>query len=433
LINGHGWGNFSLRDMKETRSIVQRASRFRDFFALERNIIVLASSTFLLGCGENLWAKFLPKYLQALGASIGLVGLFGTLQEFTDTIYQYPGGRITDRIGRKNALVLFTGIGFLGYFIYLIASNWPVIFVGLLFAMGLSLAQPAIFALIGDSLPRGKRAMGFTIQSILKRLPIVIAPPIGGLLLGSYGIKGGIRLGLSASLALTLLAVFLQKRCYTETFVPVKKNSKGSSSLSRWRALNPSLKALLSADCLVRFGDRLMKIFVIFWAMDSIGATAFQFGLLTGLQMAVSILSYIPIARLADRGSRLPFVALSFFFLPMFPLVLFFAKSFTWLIFAFLVAGLREIGEPPRKALIVDLAPNEIRGEVVGIYYALRGFVVMPAAAIGGIIWSFQPQVAFLTSIVIGLSGFLLLLTRVKEPGKPVLVRRIFKGTIGRR
>lgn len=412
--------------MKKSRPIAQRISRFRGFFALERNIIVLASSTFLLGWGENLWAKFLPKYLQALGASIGLVGLFGTLQEATDTIYQYPGGRITDRIGRKNALILFTGIGFLGYLLYLIAPHWPLIFVGLPFAMGLSLAQPAIFALIGDSLPRGKRAMGFTVQSILKRLPIVIAPPIGGFLLGSYGVKGGIRMGLTASLALTVLAVFLQKRYYAETFTPAGGKGKKGSPLAKWRALNPSLKSLLSADCLVRFGDRLVKIFVIFWVMDYIGATAFQYGLLAGLQMVISILSYIPIAWLADRRSRLPFVALSFLFLPMFPLALLFSQSFTWLILAFLVAGLREIGEPPRKALIVDLAPQEIRGEVVGIYYALRGFVVMPAAALGGIIWSFQPKVAFLASIIIGLSGFLLLLTRVKEPGKPSLVHRIF-------
>lgn len=421
------------RNMKEAKPTAQKSAGLRDLFALERNIIVLASSTFFLGCGENLWAKFLPKYLQALGASIGLVGLFGTLQEFVDTIYQYPGGRLTDRIGRKNALVLFTGISFGGYLLYLIAPHWLLIFIGLLFAMSLSLAQPAIFALIGDSLPREKRAMGFTIQSILKRLPLVIAPPIGGLLLGSYGIKGGVRVGLLASLALTALAVFLQKRYYEETFASIKESSKGKSAFVRWKALNPSLRSLLSADCLVRFGDRLVKIFVIFWVMDSIGATAFQYGLLTGLQMAVSILSYIPIARMADRGSRLPFVALSFLFLPMFPLVLFFSKSFIWLILAFLVAGLREIGEPPRKALIVDLAPQEIRGEVVGIYYTLRGFAVMPAAAIGGVIWSFKPQAALLISIVIGLAGFFLLLTRVREPGEAVLVRRIFKGTIGRK
>ncbi len=414
--------------MKGTQPATKKFPGIRDFFALERNIIVLASSTFLLGCGENLWAKFLPKYLRTLGASIGLVGVFGTLQEFVDTIYQYPGGRLTDRIGRKNALVIFTGIGFLGYLLYLIAPHWSFIFVGLLFAMGLSLAQPAIFALIGDSLPREKRAMGFTVQSILKRLPIVLAPPLGGILLGKYGIKGGIRLGLIISLALTALVVFLQKRYYTETLSQIGEERKSGSPLARWKGLNPSLKSLLSADCLVRFGDRLVKIFVIFWVMDSIGATAFQYGLLTGLQMVISILSYIPIARLADRGSRLPFVALSFLFLPMFPLVLFFSKSFIGLVLAFMVAGLREIGEPPRKALIVDLAPQEIRGEAVGIYYALRGLAVMPAATIGGVIWAFKPQVAFLISTAIGLAGFFLLLIRVREPGNPILLRKIFCG-----
>ena len=50
------------------------------------------------------------------------------------------------------------------------------------------MASPAIFAVIGDALPKEKRAMGFTVQSILKRVPIVLAPPIGGLLLERLGI-----------------------------------------------------------------------------------------------------------------------------------------------------------------------------------------------------------------------------------------------------
>jgi hypothetical protein len=55
------------------------------------------------------------------------------------------------------------------------------VFIALALAMAWqSMASPAIFAVIGDSLPRERRAMGFTLQSILKRVPIVIAPIVGG-------------------------------------------------------------------------------------------------------------------------------------------------------------------------------------------------------------------------------------------------------------
>jgi hypothetical protein len=36
---------------------------------------------FLLGFGEELWKRYLPKYLEALGAGVGIVGLFGTTKD----------------------------------------------------------------------------------------------------------------------------------------------------------------------------------------------------------------------------------------------------------------------------------------------------------------------------------------------------------------
>jgi len=52
---------------------------------LERNIVAVSVAMFLLALGENLWKRFLPKYLEALGAAIGF---FGTCQDFLDGIYQ---------------------------------------------------------------------------------------------------------------------------------------------------------------------------------------------------------------------------------------------------------------------------------------------------------------------------------------------------------
>jgi len=72
-----------------------------------------------------------------------------------------------------------------------------------------SMASPATFAVIGDSLPRERRAMGFTLQSILKRVPIVIAPVVGGVLIASMGIVKGIHTGLIITLALAALTFLL--------------------------------------------------------------------------------------------------------------------------------------------------------------------------------------------------------------------------------
>src|SRR5207245_11740771 len=134
---------------------IRRVSRLRDFLSLERNVTAASGAVFLLGFGEELWKKFLPKYLEALGASTPVIGLFGTAEDFFDAVYQYPGGWIADRFGRRRAFLIFVALAVIGYLIYLFSPSWPFLFLGLAFVMAWqSMASPAIFAVIGDSLPK---------------------------------------------------------------------------------------------------------------------------------------------------------------------------------------------------------------------------------------------------------------------------------------
>jgi len=131
--------------------------KIANFLSLERNVSLASAAVFLLGLGEELWKKFLPKYLEALGATAPIIGLFGTAENFFDAIYQYPGGWLADRIGRRRAFLTFVVLAATGYLIYLSSRSWPLVFLGLAFAMAWqSMASPAIFAIIGDSLPPGK-------------------------------------------------------------------------------------------------------------------------------------------------------------------------------------------------------------------------------------------------------------------------------------
>src|SRR6266704_4536991 len=181
-----------------------------DYLSLDRNVSIASAAVFILGFGEKLWKKFLPKYLEALGASTPVIGLFGTAEDFFDAIYQYPGGWIADHLGRRRAFLIFIALSSGGYVVYLFSPWWPLLFVALALVMAWqSMASPAIFAIIGDSLPRERRAMGFTLQSILKRLPIVIAPILGGALIASQGTLKGVHTGLLITLALAAITVLL--------------------------------------------------------------------------------------------------------------------------------------------------------------------------------------------------------------------------------
>jgi predicted MFS family arabinose efflux permease len=91
------------------------------------------------------------------------------------------------------------------------------------------------------------------------------------------------------------------------------------------------------------------------------------------------------------------------------------ASSLAGLAAAFVVGGLREVGEPARKALILDLVRPDLRARGVGLYYLLRSLAIAPAATIGGFLWKVSPTVPFLMAGAVGGVGILLFIFTVDE------------------
>lgn len=381
-------------------------SRLRSWLGLERNIAAMLAMFLVLGMGEELWSRFIPKYLEMLGAGAWAVALYGTLKDLLDAVYPYPGGWLADRVGRRSSLLLFAGIAIGGYLLYMAAPSWPWILAGTVLVMAWSsLTLPAIFAVIGDHLPPARRAMGFGVQSTLKRVPIILAPPLGGALIASLGLAGGIRTGLAVTVLLALLGIAILRRSYVES-APPPPDPERLGGL--WRGMDPDLKRLLLADILARWAEGIPKVFILLFVIDVLGGTAVEFGGLTSVQMIAATLVYLPVARLSDRMNRKPFVLLTFAFFALFPLALGLARGGgAWLLAAFVIAGLRETGEPARKALIVDLASAGARGRAVGLYYLIRGLAVFPASLVGGWLWTIDRRLPFYAAFAVGAAGFL--------------------------
>ena len=387
-------------------------SRLVDALGLERNIVAVSVAMFLLALGENLWKRFLPKYLQMLGAPVAAIGLFGTCEDFLDGVYQYPGGWIADRYGRRRALLLFVTLATLGYVLYWLAPSWPFVFVGLVFVMAWSsMASPTLFAVVGDALPRGRRALGFTVQSILRRVPIAIAPILGGLAIAAYGLQTGVHLGLVVTVVLSMVTLGVVSRVN----IPVMPDPVPTHIVAVWRSLPTPLRWLLTSDIFIRTCEGLVDVFLVLYAINVIGISAPAYGVLVAVQMTTAIVSYILVARFADRMGRKPFVMATFAAFALFPVAVVLARDFATLVAAFVVGGLREIGEPSRKALIVDLAAPSLRARSVGLYYLIRSLTIAPAAFIGGLLWEVTPALPFWMAGLIGLVGVVVFAMTVEE------------------
>ncbi len=377
---------------------------------------MLAASLFGLALGEELWQAYIPAYLTALGAGGVAVGLFGSSKDLLDSLYQYPGGWLADRFGRRHALLTFTAVAMAGYAMYALAPGWPFVFIGLLGVMAWKAgAFPTTFAVIGDSLPRDRRAVAFSVQSVLIRLPRVVGAPLGGLLIAGFGMIAGIRVALLVTLVLALVVWMVQYYGYRED-APAKSQVSPGRLRDVLSGMPPSLTRLLTADCLVRIGEGMAASFIILYVTDVRSFSAAEYGVLYAIQQAVAIAFYLPGGRIADVSGRTPVVMLTFIFFAAFPLAVRLASSYPALVAAFVVGGLKEIGEPARKSLIVDLAPDHQRARTVGAYYAIRNFLVVPAGVMGGLLWQRAPHLPLEAAFIVsGIGALVFAFTSVKR------------------
>ncbi len=381
-------------------------------WGIERNTGAAAGAMFLLALGENLWIRFLPKYLEALGAPVLAIGAYGSTEDLLDAVYQYPGGLLGDRYGRQRALLLFLALAAIGYAIVAMASAWPAVLVGMVFVMAWSsMASPTLFAVVGDALPSHRRALGFSIQSILRRLPIAVAPTIGGVLIATHGVRGGVRIGLLVAILLACAALLLVRQL--RLTLPAQHVPLGMRDV--WRSLPGPLRRLLLSDVFIRTCEGMVDVFLVIYALNVVGISAPRFGLLVAVQMVTAIACYLPVARLADRFGRKPFVIATFVAFSLFPVAVVTARGFGGLLLAYVIGGLREMGEPARKALIVDLVPPASRARGIGLYYLVRSLAITPAALIGGALWRITPSLPFLTAGAIGLVGTAIFALTVDE------------------
>ena len=379
--------------------------------ALAQGIIVAAGVTFLMTASEELWKRFVPRYIEALGAPILAVGAYGTLRDFADAMLQYPGGWVTDRFGRRTALRTFIGLAAVGYAAYLWSPTWVLTFAALPFVMcWASAASPTVFAIIGDALPSAHRTIGFTVQSMTRRIPIAIAPALGGVLIARFGVREGVRVGLAVAIAGAALAFTVAGAIdqYATPLAASASQDAGSTSIRDvWSRVPLPLRRLLVSDVLVRTCESLVDVFVVLYATRVIGVTAPQFGALVSIQMVASMVVYFPAAALAQRIGRKPLVVATFVAFALFPLAIIAANTFAGLVVAFVVGGLRETGEPARKASIVDLADPTCRGRTTGLYYLVRSLAITPAALAGGALWSVKPALPFVIASAFGFLGAL--------------------------
>ncbi|MDG5820602.1 MFS transporter [Natronococcus sp. A-GB7] len=415
---------------------------FRQFFSLQRDVLVLSLAMFAFSLGFQMTNRFLPDYLVYLGAGGFVVGLFATLGNVIGAVYPYYGGVVSDRVGSRYALTVFGFLSTFGFAIWLgsayvpaidlgviVFEPWVWVFVGLLLAQcWKSFGIGGHYAIVKQATEPSRLARGFASTETFRRTAFLIAPLIVAALVADQLMPGFLWV-LVIAIVFAVLGTIVQHLLYEADADSVGKEFEGVGQIvDDLQALPDPLRPLLVADTFVRFANGMVYAFfiLVITQLLEIGLTlslpvvgtidlspAAFFGVLLGVEMLVALLTMAPTAKVAEYVGLKPVVGLGFFVYAIFPVLLIFGPQYvggideTWLLIAlFAFSGLRFAGLPAHKALVVGPAEQGAGGRVTGSYYLIRGAIVIPSGALGGFLWQFvDPELSFTIATVIGMIG----------------------------
>jgi MFS family permease len=393
--------------------------------ALNRTVGVVLLSVLFFGLGEQLWNPFFPVYLKAkhdtataeAAGSLGLavllaVGVYACLRNLFEAFCYVGGGQVTARLGDRGSLLLFGTLSIAGYLLFLSWDSPAAAIIATLLIVGWEpLSVPVTFTTVGATVSKSGQGMAFALQSIQKRLPKIIGPLIAGFVLGAavkhyqskeIGQVMGMRWLVSLSLLLALVSLAMQFRWMPHRQPP----PAGPSAVAVIRQFPPMLRTLLLAEIFTRWCDWLVREFVVLYLASVWGVGPKHYGMLVALQNLTALATYLPIGRMTVVVGLQPFIGLTFVFFALFPLTLALVPDGNWLLLAFFVNGMREIGEPARKALITSLLPEPIRAQGVGLYWGIRSAAVCWSPLVGAFVWhAAGPQVLLYLAFGLGCIG----------------------------
>ncbi len=408
--------------MKETS-----ANRLANFLAINRTVGIVLLTVLLFGLGEQLWHPFLPLYLKSQtnvytkevavsgalsNAALWTIGLYACLLNVFQGFCYIGGGQLTARLGDRGSLILFGLLTITGYVLFLLVPfPWATVLACVLILGWESLSMPVTFTTVGSTLEKERQGMAFAIQSIQKRLPKILGPACAGFVLGYfihvYGSDEGRLIAtntlVGAALVLGLASLAVQLRFMPHRPPPMSEGSTWAVLLQ----FPSSLRRLLLAEILTRWCDWLVRELVVVYLATQRNLSDPQIAGLIVLQHCVALATYLPIGRMTQAVGLQPFIGLTFVFFALFPLTLIHVPD-GWMWLAFIVYGMREIGEPARKAMITSNMPEPIRARGVGLYWGIRAFAVCTSALVGAWLWQWRgPETLFTAAFGFGILGII--------------------------
>ncbi|CAG7639612.1 MFS transporter [Paenibacillus allorhizosphaerae] len=351
-------------------------------------LLILMFNLLLVFSGIGLVIPIMPKFMESLGITGGILGLMVAAFSLTQLLCSPLAGRLADSFGRKRMIVIGMIVFACSEGLFGLASSPTLLFVSrMLGGISAALIMPAIMAYAADITTQEERAAGMGYITAAITTGFIIGPGIGGYI-AEFGIRvpfyAAAAAGIfAACLTLLILRESLSSKENISDTAPNAVERRGLLSQLRYSYREPYFLSLIIVF-VMSFGLANFETVFGLFVDQKFGfepkdiAFIITFGSIAGAVVQVTAFSWI-LKRLGEQRV----ISLCLFFAGLFILMTLFVHQF-WMIFAvtFIVFLAIDILRPAISTQMSMQAKDQ-QGYVAGLNSAFTslGNIAGPIAA----------------------------------------------------
>jgi DHA1 family multidrug resistance protein-like MFS transporter len=404
------------------------SARIRAEFSFMRgNLLTLIASWLFVFFTFSLVFSFESPFFRELGAPPFVIGLMGSAGAATLGLVRIPGAYITDKYGRKQIIVTMTFLIAFSFVFYVFAPDWRFVLIGMVISNLSLIYQPALDAILADSIPPEKRGMGYAATNVIPNIPTVFAPALAGYLVEIYGIVPGMRIVYTIVFFCMLAAAIIRLLFLKETLTNPQKirlaevkaafRNSLQAILEAWRDMSGSLKFLTLAFLVSAFEEPMFRMFTSLYVFDVIGLGKLEWGLVNTASIAATLAFGFPMGKLVDKIGRKKSIVFANLIFISATVAFLMAGTLNHLIVVFLMFAIGgSLLGPAYSALLADMIPREKRGRIMGTIVTLNILATVPASGLAGFLYGVSPSHPFTFVVLLAITVTLIIFLAVREP-----------------
>ncbi|MCK9862091.1 MFS transporter [Paenibacillus sp. ATY16] len=383
-------------------------------------LLILMFNLLLVFTGIGLVIPIMPKFMETLGITGGIVGLLVAAFSLTQLLFSPLAGRLSDKFGRKRMIVIGMLVFAVSEAMFGFAESSVLLFVSrLLGGISAAMIMPAVMAYAADITTKEERASGMGFINAAITTGFIIGPGIGGYI-AEFGIRAPFyAAGAAGVLAAVINLIILPESKpvqeeATETSVSVKKQH-GFLTQLRYSYREPYFLALIIVF-VMSFGlanfETVFGLFVDhkFGYEPKDIAFIITFGSIAGAVVQVTIFSWI----LRTFGER-RVISICLLFAGLFIVLTLFVHKF-WMVFAvtFIIFLAIDILRPAISTQMSMVAKDQ-QGYVAGLNSAFTSLGNIAGPIIAGFLFDVDINYPYTLACVVLLLCFALTLSDRKR------------------